>query len=814
MAQKIPDQTRVVVIGGGIVGCSVAYHLTKAGWKDVTLLERKVLSSGTTWAAAGLCAQVRATAALTKLAVYGTELYARLEEETEQATGYRTLGSILCAQTEARRQEYDRAAGMAKSFGLEMDRIGFDEAKRLFPLLSTDGLVATYFCPNDGVTNPVDTTQALAKGARLNGARILEEVKVIDITLKNGRVVGVETDQGPIKCEYVVLSAGMWSFALGRKVGLTLPAQACEHMHVVTEPIAGVTKDMATLRDMDGHIYVREEVGGLLMGGFEPQAKPWGMDGIPEDFMFTELNEDWEQFGIFIDSAIKRIPAFETAGIRHLSVVPETFTPDGIYMLGEAPGIDHLFVANSMNSLGIASAAGAGKALAEWMIQGAPAEDLWEVDVRRVFDWQVNAAYRRDRTVEVVGLLYADHWPFRQMESARPVRCSPFHERLAARGACFGTAFGWERANWFAPQGVEPRYEYSWGRQNWFDYSAAEHLAVREGVGVYDLSSMAQFLVQGRDALPVLQNLCANDLEVPLGKVVYTQMLNQRGGIEADLTVTPLPDGTYLIVTAGATETRDLDWIRRHVPSEAHCFVTNVSNAWGMLGLMGPKSRELLTRLTNADLSNQAFPYGTAQYIDLAYARVLALRMSYVGELGWELYIAPDFALGVFDALARAGREVGLKMVGLHALDSLRLEKGYKHWGSDIGPDDTPLEAGLGFGVKFGKGDFIGREALKKQRQAGLAKRLAIFSLEDPEPLLYHSEPIFRDGIMVSKNTHGAYAHFLGRAMGMGYLERSGGIDEEWIISGTYEIEVEGRRYPAAVHLQAPYDPQGERLRS
>ena len=813
MAKQIPSQTQVVIVGGGIVGCSVAYHLAKEGWKDVTLLERKELASGTTWAAAGLCAQVRATRALTMLAVYGTELYARLEKETEQATGYRTLGSILCAQTKARRQEYDRLAGMAHSFGLDMHRISAGEARDLFPLLRTEDLEAIYFCPNDGVTNPVDTTQALASGARLQGAKIFEGIKVTDIDLKDGRVVGVQTEQGPISCECVVIAAGMWSGELGAKIGLTLPMHAVEHMHVVTVPIDGVTKDMAVLRDMDGCIYVREEVGGLLMGGFEPHAKPWGQKGIPEDFQYTELNEDWDQFAVFMDAAVKRIPAFADAGIRHLTVVPESFTPDGIYMLGETPGIKNLFVSCGMNSLGIASGAGAGKALAEWMMAGAPSEDLWEVDVRRCFGWQANARYRRDRIVEVVGLLYADHWPYRQMESARPVRCSVFHDRLAGEGACFGTAFGWERANWFAPPGTPPSYEYSWSRQNWFPCWAAEHHAVRQGVGVYDLSSMAQFVLQGPDALTVLQNLCANDLSVSPGKVVYTQLLNPQGGIEADLTVTPLSQEQYLIVTAGATETRDFDWIKRHIPPDARAQLFNASSGYAMLGVMGPRSRELLSRLTDADLSNEAFPYGTAQHIDLSYARVLALRMSYVGELGWELYIPPDFGLGVFDALMEAGKWLDLKPVGLHALDSLRLEKGYRHWGSDIGPNDTPLEAGLGFAVKLDKGEFIGREALRKQKDKGLTRRLVVFTLQDSEPLLYHDEPIYRDGELVSSNTHGAYGHSLDGALGMGYLERSQGIDPGWIEAGSYEIEVEGKRYPAEAHLKPPYDPSGSRVR-
>ena len=815
MSKQLPGHAQVVIIGGGIAGCGVAYHLAKYGWTDVVLLERKALTCGTTWAAAGLCAQMRATKALTKLAVYGTELYAKLEEETGQSTGYKTLGSILCSQTPARTAEYDRLAAMGRSFGIEMGRISPSEAKDKFPLMVTDDLDAIFWCPNDGVTLPVDTARAMAKGAVMRGAKIFDGVEATEINLNNGTIESVSTNQGDIKCEYVVNCAGMWGMLLGEKIGVAQPLYATEHMHIITKPIDGITDTFPTMRDMDGCIYIREEVGGLMLGGFEPAAKPWGEGGekIPKDFEFSELSEDWEQFNDFLEAGIKRVPILEDAEIIHLTNVPESFTPDGIYMLGKAPGVNNYFMANGMNSLGIASSAGAGKALAEWMIDGAPSEDLWEVDCRRVFHWQLNRSYLRERVKEVVGLLYDDHWPFRQVETARPVRCTPFHDRLANMGACFGQAFGWERANWFAPDGVEPKYEYSWGRQNWFEYSAQEHMAVREGVGVYDLTSMAQFLMQGRDSKAVMQRICANDVDVPVGQVVYTQLLNERGGIEADVTVTPIKEDTYFIVTAGATAVRDFDWIRRLIPKDAHAFLTDVSSGYAMLGVMGPKSRDLLSKLTNADLSNEAFPYRTAQEIDVAYARPLAVRMSYVGELGWELYIPTEFATGVFDALVEAGKEFDLKQVGLHALDSLRLEKGFKHWGSDIGPDDTPYEAGLGFAVKMDNGDFIGRDALLKQKDEGTKRKLVMFTLDDPEPLLYHDEPILRNGELVSCNTHGAYAHLLNCSMGMGYIEMPEGINNEWIISGNYEIDVEGTLFKTKAHLKPPYDPAGERMK-
>jgi len=813
LSKQLPSHAQTVIIGGGVVGCSVAYHLTKLGWTDVVQLERKTLTSGTTWAAAGLVGQLWASSALTKLAKYGTELYQRLEAETGQSTGFVRSGSIRVARTEARKHEYDHAMGMARAFGVEIEEIGFDEARKMWPPMVTDDLVAVYYQPNDGYTSPVDTAQAMAKGAQMGGASILEGVKVTGIELKDGAVSAVQTTQGQITCEYVVNCGGMWARELGKMVGVSVPLHAAEHMHVTTEAINGVYREMPVLRDMDGYIYFRQEGEGLLLGGFEPTAKPWGMDGIPDSFEFTELADDWDQFEIFMVNGIQRCPALEEAGIVDFTVVPESFTPDNKYMLGEAPGVKNFFVAAGMNSVGIASAAGAGKAISEWMVEGRPTDDLWEVDIRRFHGFQANGQYLRERTTESVGLLYADHWPFKQPRTARAVRCSPFHDRLNARGACFGVVAGWERANWFAPDGVEAKYEYSWGRQNWFEYSAEEHMAMRNGVGVYDLTSFAKFRCEGADATSVLQQISANNIDGPIGKVVYTQLLNERGGIEADLTVTRLAEDTYLIVTAGASETRDYDWLSRHIPNDSQVVLTNMTSAYGMLGIMGPGSRDLLSRLTDADLSNAAFPYATAQQIDFAYARLIAFRMSYVGELGWELYIPTEFSTGVFDALMAEGEKVGLRLVGLHAVDSLRLEKGYRHWGTDITPDDTPYEAGLGFAVNLEEDDFTGREALIRQKETGLTRKLVMFTLDDPEPILHHDEPIYRDGELVSSITHGAYAHLLKSAMGMGYLENAKGIENEWILSGKYEIEVDGELISATPHLKAPYDPSARRVR-
>ena len=814
MASQLPTQARVVIIGGGIVGCSVAYHLCKIGWRDVVLLERKSIASGTSWAAAGLLGQLWSSSALTKLAVYGAELYARLEAETGQPTGYQRPGSIRVAQTKARKSEYERSMAMAHAFGIPMEEISLAEARRMFPLLNTSDLVAAWFQPNDGHTNPEDTTQALAKGARMGGASLVEGVKVVGIRLKNRVVAGVRTDRGDIACEYVVNCAGMWARQVGKMIGVGIPLHAAEHMHMTTNPMEGTYKGMPYLRDMDGYIYIKEEMGGLLLGGFEPVAKPWGAKGIPEDFAYTQLQEDWDQFEIFMKNAIKRVPAFEQAEVNSLTTVPESFTPDTAYMLGEAPGVKNFFVAAGMNSVGITSAGGAGRALAQWMDQGYPEEDLWAVDIRRFYGWQANHRYLYDRVTEAVGNLYADHWPFKQPETARNVRCSAFHDRLAGRGACFGVVAGWERANWFAPQGVAPKYEYSWGPQNWFAYSAAEHMAVRENVGAYDLSSMSNFLLQGRDATAALQIICANNVDVAAGRVVYTQLLNKRGGIEADVTVTRLGRDKYFIVTPGATANRDFDWIQRHLPEDAHAVLTDLTSAYSMLAIMGPKSRHLLSELTDADLCNESFPFATAREIDVAYARPLAIRMSFVGELGWELYIPTEFSANVFDALMGAGEKYNLKLVGLHALDSLRLEKSYKHWGADITPDDTPFEAGLGYCVKMDRGDFIGREALKTQLAGGIKRRLVTFTLADPEPLIYHDEPVYRDGKPIGENTHGAYSHLFGCAIGMCYLENPAGIRDGWIRSGSYEINVAGKKYPINIHLKPPYDPQHARPRN
>jgi len=812
----LPNRASVVIVGGGIVGCSLAYHLTLRGCTDVVLLERKQLTCGTTWHAAGLVGQLRATYNLTRLAQYTTNLYASLEQETGQATGFRQTGSIAVATNMARFEELKRGASMAKCFGLEVQTLAPSEIASLWPGVRIDDLVGGVFLPKDGRTNPIDTTQALAKGAKSRGARIYENCAAQDILIENGKAVGVRTEFGEIRADMVVNCAGMWAHTLGAKAGTTVPLHAAEHFYIVTEPMEGLHSNMPVLRDPDGCAYFKEDAGKLLVGWFEPVAKPWGMKGIPETFSFDSLPDDLEHIEPLLTAAMHRTPALEKTGINLFFNGPESFTPDDRYLLGETPEVRNLFVAAGFNSIGIQSAGGAGKVLADWMLDGHPPMDLWDVDIRRAMPFQRNRSYLRDRTVETLGLLYAMHWPYRQPETARGVRRSILHDRLAAHGACFGEVAGWERPNWYAPPGVKAEYEYSYGRQNWFDYSAQEHNAVRNAVGLFDQSSFAKFLVQGPDAEKVLNQICANNMAVPVGKVVYTQWLNERGGIEADLTVTREASDRFLVVTAAATQTRDFAWLQRQIPHDARATATDLGASMAVLGLMGPRSRELLQRLSDADFSNAAFPFGTSQVIDLAYARVRASRITYVGELGWELYVPVECAPGVFDALMKEGEPLGLKLAGYHALNSLRMEKGYRHWGHDISDEDTPLQAGLEFAVSWKKPDgFLGRAALLQQKEAGVTRKLVQFALHDANALLYHNEPIWRDGAIVGRISSGMFGHALGKSLGMGYVELGAlAGNDAALLAANYEIEVAGVKVPATASLAGFYDPQSLRVKA
>ena len=812
---ELPRRAQVIIVGGGIVGCSVAYHLTLRGCRDVLLLERKQLTSGTTWHAAGLVGQLRATHNLTRLAQYTTELYSTLEKETEQATGFLQIGSLALATNGERMEELTRGASMARCFGLEVNVLTPEQAHGLWPLMSVDDVVGAVHLPKDGQTNPIDTAQALARGARKRGARIVENVRVLEIVVEGGGAVGVRTEHGDIAADVVINCAGMWAHGLGAKAGTTVPLHAAEHFYVVTEPVAGLPPHLPVLRDPDSCTYIKEDAGKLLVGWFEPVAKPWGMAGIPESFSFDSLPDDLEHIEPLLEAAVRRVPALGNAGIQLFFNGPESFTPDDRYLLGETPEVRGLFVAAGFNSIGIQSAGGAGKVLADWVVDGHPPMDLWDVDIRRAMPFQRNRRYLHDRTVEALGLLYAMHWPFRQPETARGVRRSTLHDRLLARGACFGEVAGWERPNWYAQNGEAAEYSYSYGRQNWFDFSGEEHKATREAVGLFEQSSFAKYVVEGPHAEAVLNRICSNDVAVAEGKIVYTQWLNERGGIEADLTVTREAEDRFLVVTAAATQMRDLAWLRRNIPDDARAVAFDATSAYAVLGVMGPRSRELLSRLTDCDLSNEAFPFATSQVIDLGYARVRASRITYVGELGWELYVPTEFAQGVFDAVFGAGEDLGLRLAGYHAMNSLRMEKAYRHWGHDITDEDTPLQAGLGFAVAWNKpGGFVGRDALMRQKERGLTRRLVNLALQDSDKLLYHNEPILRDGVLVGRVTSGMFGHTLGTALGMGYVENAGEVvGADFVNSGAYEVEVAGERVKAAASLRPFYDPMNLRVK-
>jgi 4-methylaminobutanoate oxidase (formaldehyde-forming) len=815
MTKPIPSKARAVIIGGGVSGCSVAYHLAKLGWTDVVLLERKQLTCGTTWHAAGLIGQLRASQNMTRLAKYSADLYVKLEAETGIGTGMRQCGSMTVALTDERKEEIYRQASLARAFDIDVREISVDEVKGLYPHLNTADVKAAVHLPLDGQCDPANIAMALAKGARQNGASVIEGVKVTSVLTREGRVTGVACERDgesfTIETEHVVNAAGMWGRTLADMSGVTLPLHACEHFYIVTEPIPNLQR-LPVLRVPDECTYYKEDAGKMLIGAFELKAKPWGMEGISEDFCFDQLPEDFDHFQPILENAINRMPMLETAGIHTFFNGPESFTPDDRYYLGEAPELKGYWVAAGYNSIGIVSSGGAGMALAQWMNDGEPPFDLWEVDIRRAQPFQKNRAYLKDRVSETLGLLYADHFPYRQMATARGVRRSPLHEHLKARGAVFGEVAGWERANWFAKEGQEREYRYSWKRQNWFENQREEHLAVRNGVGLFDMTSFGKIRVEGRDALSFLQRVCANQMDVAPGRIVYTQMLNARGGIESDLTVTRLSETAYFLVVPGATLQRDLAWLRKHLADE-FVVITDVTAAESVLCVMGPQARALMEKVSPNDFSNAHHPFATARQIEIGMGLARAHRVTYVGELGWELYVSADQTAHVFEALEEAGAGLGLKLCGLHALDSCRIEKGFRHFGHDITDEDHVLEAGLGFAVRTKKGDFIGRDAVLRRQEEGLTRRMVQFRLEDPEPLLFHNEALVRDGKIVSTITSGNYGHHLGGAIGMGYVPCAGESEAD-VLSSRYEIEIAGIRVKAEASLSPMYDPKAERVRA
>jgi len=813
---NFPTQAQVVIIGGGVIGCSVAYHLTKLGWQDVLLLERSRLTSGTTWHAAGLIVSGGfGTETTINMAKYTRELYGRLGEETGQDTGFSPVGYLEVASNAERVEGLRRQADFARGYGIDVHQISPAEVKKLWPLLYTEDLLAGFFNPLDGVASPVDTTMALAKGARMGGAQILEDTRVTGILKEKGRVTGVVTEQGNIAAEYVVNCCGLWSRQVGKMAGVNVPLQASEHYYLVTEPIEGVHANLPVVEDPELYLYLREETGGLMVGVFEPEAKPWGVNGIPEDFSFGKIPPDWDHIMPFLETAMKRIPVAKEAGVHLLFCGPESFTPDMSPMIGEAPELKNFYVAAGFNSLGILLGGGVGQVLSQWIVDGYPSVDISEINIERMSPFRNNPKYLYDRTVEMLGWQYAEGWSNLHFESARGARKTPFHDRLAEAGAMFGESDGWEYADWYAPPGVEPTVEYSWKRQNWFSYNAAEHKAAREGVILMDLTPMSKFHVQGRDAEKVLNWISARDVNVEVGRCVYTTWLNERGTIEADLTVARLAEDCYQVVSSWSIHTHVLTWLKRHIPEDAFVTVTDMTSAYSLLNIQGPKSRQLLSKITSADISNESFPYLSIREIEIGYALVNALRITYLGELGWELYIPSEFSLHVYDLLLEAGVEMGLKHAGLHALETLRMEKAYRDYGTDMNNLDTPLEVGLGFTVDYDKPvDFIGKGAFIKQKEGGLLKRrLVQFLLEDPQPLLHGGEPIYRDGVRVGDIHSGNYGHTLGGAVGLGPVQNEDGVTKEYLQDGQFEIEVVGVRYPAKASLRPLYDPKNEKVK-
>ncbi len=808
--KDLPTTARAVVIGGGIVGASVAYHLGKLGWTDTVLLERKKLTSGTTFHAAGLVGQLRTSANITQLLGHSVSLYKGLEAETGLQTGWKMNGGLRLACNADRWTEVKRQATTAHSFGLEMHLLTPKEAQDLWPLMAVGDLVGAAYLPTDGQANPSDITQSLARGARMAGVQIFEDSPVTRIIVEDGRIRGVETPVGTIECEKVVLCAGQWTRDLAATVGVNVPLVSVEHQYMITEKIAGVTPNLPTLRDPDRRTYWKEEVGGLVWGGYEPNPKPWAVQGIPEGFHFELLTSDYDHYAQFMDDAIARVPALETAGVKQLLNGPESFTPDGNFILGEAPELRNLFVGAGFNAFGIASGGGAGMALAEWVAKGEPPFDLWPVDIRRFGPPHRVTDYVRTRTLEAYAKHYTIAWPAEEMRSARPTRRSPLYAHLKAAGACFGEKLGWERPNWFAGPGEEPVDRYSMARPGWFDAVAREHRAARDHAVLIDQSSFAKFRLTGKDAARALNHIAAGNVDRSVGSLTYTQMLNHKGGIECDLTVARLGPQEFHIVTGTGFATHDFDWIARHLAGEAH--LADITSSMAVLSLMGPQARSILSRHCPDDLTNATFPFGTCRWISVAGCPVLALRVTYVGELGWELHLPTEVAVTVYEALM-SGPDAPTP-AGYRAIETLRLEKGYRAWGSDIGPDHTPVEAGLGWAVKMKSGvDFIGRDAIAAQLATGVKKRLATFTAA-PDVVLLGRETIYRDGQRVGWLSSGGFGHTVAKSIGMGYVRHADGVTEDFILSGSYELEVASERVPAQVTLGPLHDPQNLRVKS
>jgi 4-methylaminobutanoate oxidase (formaldehyde-forming) len=810
-----PASSKIVVIGGGIVGCSTAYHLAKLG-AEIVLLERKKLTSGTTFHAAGLVGQLRASANITQLLGESVRLYRTLEEETGLGTGWKMNGGLRLACNEERWIEVKRQATTARSFGLEMHLLTPLEAQKLWPLMTVDDVVGAAFLPTDGQANPADITQALAKGARMAGAKICEDTKVLSVDVEKGVIKGVATDRGYIACEKVVLCGGQWSRDFAKTVGVNVPLVSVEHQYMITERIEGVTSNLPTLRDPDRLTYYKEEVGGLVMGGYEPNPIPWAVDGIPKGFHYSLLNSNFDHFEQIMELALGRVPALQNAGIKTLLNGPESFTPDGNFILGEAPELKNFFVGAGFNAFGIAAGGGAGMALAEWVVKGEAPYDLWPVDIRRFGRPHFDTDWVRTRTLEAYGKHYTMAWPSEENHSGRPCRKSPLYETLKANGACFGEKLGWERPNWFAnlAAGEVPEDVYTFGIPNWHEAVGREHRVTREAAALFDETSFAKFTLKGPDAEKALSWIAANDVAKPAGTLIYTQMLNDRGGIECDLTCVRVKEDEYYIVTGTGFATHDFNWIARNIPEGMNAQLVDVTSSNTVLALMGPRARDVLQKVTRDDVSNAGFKFGTAKTIGIAGCPVLALRVTYVGELGWELHLPVEYASTVYAALKAAGAEFGLADAGYRAIESLRLEKGYRAWAADITPDYTPFEAGLGWACKLRRPiAFKGREALEAQQLSGLKRIFAAFTTDDPNVVVSARSTIFRNGERVGYLSSAGFGYTLGKWIGYGYVRSKEVIDAGFVLSGVYELEVATQRIPCKVSLEALFDPRMERIK-
>lgn len=817
-AKPLPEKARIVIIGGGIAGCSIAYHLAKAGEADTVLLERKSLTCGTTWHAAGIVGQLRSSKNQTDLAVYTTQLFRDLEEETGQATGYIENGSMGLALTEGRLADIKRTVSRSKYVGVEAQFLEQDELAERHPYLKTDDVLGAYFVPGNGQVNPVDVTNALAKGARMYGAKIFEDTKVTDLIVRNGKVQGVITDRGEISADIVVIASGMWTRDFGRRYGINIPLQAAEHFYIVTEPIADMPSKMPIISVTDEHSYYKEDAGKLLLGAFEPNAKPWGMNGIPEDFYFDALPDDFDHFEPILESAMERMPMLQTAGIQLFFNGPESFTPDNRYYLGETPDVKGVFVAAGFNSQGILSSGGVGKITAEWVLKGRTKTSMQSIDIRRMMPFQSNKAYLGERVTETLGLLMSTHYPGKQLTTARGIRRLPLHDRLIEAGAAMGERSGWEQPIFYGAPGSTPGFEYSFGRPGWFENARKESLAIQDDVALIDNSNFAKFIVEGPDATAALNYVCAGNVDKPVGALIYTQWLNELGGIEADITVTRLAENKYMVLTGGPMQVRDFNWLTRHLPENLRAWTYDVTNSWSMLSIMGPKSRALLSELTPADLSTEAFPFSTSQEIEMGYGYVIANRLTYVGELGWELLIPVEFTQHIFERLMEVGPKHNLSFAGHAAVDSCRMEKAYRRWGHDIDEEGTPMESGLGFAVDYNKPSFMGRDAVLRQKESGIMKqRLVLFQLErddEAAPLLHHGEPIFANGACQGVITSGAWGHRLNKSLGIGWISHEEGVTLDYIKSLDFEIEVALERYRARAQLRPWYDPKSERVKA